>query len=211
MQPLVSDRLRILIGDHAKRAGSLKSYKIPKLTELLLRDHLFHEVRRWYDPGLIVMDGSPLLNMAAWAALYKNEMPGKSPLAKAIGIMAGQQREITPTDPVFKEFPELIRFRRLRLDKLVMPELIVFIDVSPAVACRRIDGRGAFRQVHETEDTLVRLREAYRLVCAAVGECWHVPVSIIDGEQAMDDVAAEALDFIHGVLPVNGGDDVPTD
>jgi 1-acyl-sn-glycerol-3-phosphate acyltransferase len=210
MQPLVSDRLRILIGDRAKKADSLKSYKIPKLAELLLRDHLYHEVRRWYDPGLIVMDGSPLLNMAAWVALFENKSPGRSSLAKAIGIMAGQQRDITPTDPVFKEFPELIQFRRLRLDKLVMPELIVLIDVNPAVACRRIECRGAFRQVHETEDKLARLREAYRLVCAVVGEHLHVPVSIIDGEQALDDVAARALDFIHGVFPVNGGDDAST-
>ena len=36
---------------------SLKSYKVPKLAELLLRDHVVGEVRRWYAPDAIVMDG----------------------------------------------------------------------------------------------------------------------------------------------------------
>ena len=64
---MLTEKLREYIGGYAKKAESLKFYKIPKLTELILRNYLIHEVSRWYLPDLIIIDGSPLLNMIAWA------------------------------------------------------------------------------------------------------------------------------------------------
>ncbi|MCP4723796.1 MAG: 1-acyl-sn-glycerol-3-phosphate acyltransferase, partial [bacterium] len=73
MQPLVTEKVRGIIGRYAKQAKSLKMYKIPKLTELLLRDFLMDELRKWYSPDVIVLDGCPLLNLVSWTKLYREE------------------------------------------------------------------------------------------------------------------------------------------
>jgi len=209
MQPLATEKLRGVIGDFAKKARSLKSYKIPKLAELLLRNHLYDEVRRWYNPDLIVMDGSPLLNMAAWAALYKGELPSEHKLVKAIGVLTRQREGIARHDPIFEEYPELVHLRRLRMDRLVVPEIVIFLDVDPGTSCRRIAARGSPQQVHETEEKLARLREAYQTVCAVIRDHWHIPVSTIDGEQPQDHVTAAALSFVREVIEGKGGGDGP--
>ena len=69
-----------MVSDYAKNAKSLKQYKIPKLTELLLRNVLLNEVKRWYHPDYVVMDGSPLLNLTSWAILYKKSYLMKKPV-----------------------------------------------------------------------------------------------------------------------------------
>jgi len=205
MQPLGTEKIRKVVGDYAKHAGSLKSYKIPKLAELLLRNHLYYEVRRWYNPDIIVMDGSPLLNMAAWAALYK-ETPDKNVLARAIGILSGREQKISPRDPIFTQFPELTALRRWRLDRLIMPDIVVFLDVRPDTACSRIAVRGEARQVHETEEKLTQLRGAYIAVCGIARTHMAIDVSIIDGERPQADVFADARAFIDEVMKANDSD-----
>ncbi len=208
MQPLATEIFRKTISDYAKSAGSLKSYKIPKLAELLLRNHLYYEVRRWYNPDLIIMDGSPLLNMAAWAALYQQDFPDEEVLAKAIGVLT-RRREIPPSDPIFTQFPELRHLRHWRMDQLVLPEVVLFLDVPPATACRRITARGEPRQAHETEEKLARLGAAYHTVCAVVRDNWSVPIAIIDGEQPPEEVVATALAFIGEATKAKDGNDGP--
>ena len=210
MQPLATEKLRRTISSYAKKAGSLKTYKIPKLAELLLRNHLYYEVRRWYNPDFIVMDGSPLLNMAAWAALYKGKQSDEQTLVKGIGVLAGQRQAIRPRDPIFAEFPELLHLRRLRMDNLIVPQLVIFLDLDPAAACRRIAARGEHQQVHETEEKLTRLREAYRTVCAVIHDHWRIPVSTIDGERSPEEVIAAALAFIGETLKAKDGDEKPS-
>ena len=73
IQPLITDEIRKIISSYAKKAKSLKGYKIPKLAELLLRDHILDEVKKWYSPDYIILDGAPLLNLTAWAYLYKQK------------------------------------------------------------------------------------------------------------------------------------------
>jgi len=206
MQPLGTETLRKTVSDYAKKAGSLKSYKIPKLAELLLRNHLYYEVRRWYNPDIIVMDGSPLLNMAAWAALYK-EMPDDNALARAIGILSGRELKLSPRDPIFTQFPELTALRRLHLDRLIMPEIVIFLDVRPDTACNRITARGESRQVHETEEKLTQLREAYITVCGIARSHMQAEVSIIDGERPRNEVTAAALAFINQSIAEKDGTD----
>ena len=69
LQPLFTEKAREALGRYAKTAKSLKHYKIPKLAEILLRDHILGEVQRWYTPDIIVQDGCPLINLAAWTKL----------------------------------------------------------------------------------------------------------------------------------------------
>ena len=73
MQPLLTEVVRHSLGRHAKVAKSLTHYKVPKLAELVLRDQLLARVRRWYAPDVIIMDGSPLINLMAWSVLYEQD------------------------------------------------------------------------------------------------------------------------------------------
>ena len=69
----------------------MKRYKIPKLAELLLRDHMLRDVQRWYHPDLVVMDGSPLLNLVAWAMLFKEASFGEELCTKVISFFTASR------------------------------------------------------------------------------------------------------------------------
>jgi len=188
-QPLLKEKLRRWVSAQAKDAKSLARYKIPKLTELLLRDALLGEARRWYGPDLIFMDGSPILNMTAWSILYRSELMSAGFCARAIAILCGQG---SARDPMFKEFPELKVMKRLDLTRLAIPDAVLFLDIPPTVSMARIRKRGEKMQVHETEEKLGRLREAYLLVVEAAREHMGLPAFILDGDRDPDSIAAKA-------------------
>lgn len=196
IQPLITERVRQVIGGYAKKAKSLKFYKIPKLTELLLRDRLLDEAKRWYSPDLIVLDGSPLLNLLAWSVLYKKNAMDHATCSTVLGILSGLAKDISRDNPVFDRFPELTYMKRLGLTKLDLPDIVIFIDLSPDVACQRIDTRGEQKQVHETADKLDQLRRAYLQVCEVVRKDWHIPVSILNGDQSREDLCEAANKFV---------------
>lgn len=208
VQPLMLERVRGAIGKYAKSAKSMKSYKIPKLAELILRDRLLDELRRWYAPGLIVQDGSPLLNMTAWATLYRTEPLDDSDYARAMAFMSGERDAIGCNDPLFAQLPELRTLDRLGLTHLKLPQVVVFIDCPPATACERIASRGERLQVHETEEKLTRLKAAYHMVCRITSEHRGIPTITIDGGQLLQAVVAQARDFVRehleSVEPENG-------
>ena len=194
LQPLLAERLRTSIGRRAKVAGSLKSYKIPKLAELLLRDHIAAEVRKWYAPDVIVMDGSPLLNVTAWARLYREDAFDEAMCRSALRVLSGRDAAVDPDDPVFTTFPELAALRRLGLAHLSLPDAVLFLDVDPAVSMERIEARGEQRQVHETEEKLARLRDGYRMVCTVLERDLGRPARTLDGRRPLAEVEVAALE-----------------
>jgi 1-acyl-sn-glycerol-3-phosphate acyltransferase len=196
VQPLLSEKVREAIGKYAKTAKSLKHYKVPKLTELLLRDHIMGEAERWYSPDFIVLDGCPLLNLAAWANLYKQEHFDADACGRALRILSGRGDAGAHNDPVFTTFPELAALRRLRLASMKLPDAVIMLDVEPAVSAVRIKRRGEKRQVHETEGKLVELRAGYRLVCDVVQTEFDIPTRILNGDAAIDVLVAAVLAFI---------------
>jgi len=203
LQPLGFEAARGLVSRYAKRARSLARYKIPKLAELLLRDRLLADINRWYAPRTIVLDGSPLLNMAAWAALYGREGLSDELLASAIGVLAGQRRGILRSDPVFKELPELRQLDRLGLTQLKLPQHLVLLDLPAADACARIAARGGARQPHETEEKLQRLRDAYLKVVRIIERHWNVPALVLDATLPLERLTDEAMGFfsVKSALP----------
>jgi 1-acyl-sn-glycerol-3-phosphate acyltransferase len=193
VQPLMKEKLRRWMSAQAKDAKSLARYKIPKLTELLLRDALLGEARRWYGPDLIFMDGSPLLNMTAWSVLYRPDLLSMDFCARAMAILAGRG---IAKDPLYREFPELRVMKRLRLTRLHLPDMVLFLNVDPAVSMERIRSRGEKMQVHETEDKLGRLREAYLLVVEAARERMGLPAFVLDGGRDLESVTGEARGLV---------------
>ena len=200
LQPLLSERLRQRISAYAKTVGSLKQYKIPKLAELLLRDRLLHEAGRWYSPSLIVMDGSPLLNLLAWSVLYKQEEMDNASCSIALGILSGHTKDVSRRDNIFTRFPELARMKQLGLTHLTLPDIVIMIDVDAVTACRRIEARGQQRQVHETEEKLERLRRAYHQVCEVVQTDWRIPTQTVNGDQPLEKVMEQAFEFARASL-----------
>jgi thymidylate kinase len=196
VQPLISEKLREMIGKHAKGAKSLKHYKIPKLTELLLRDHLLVEIERWYNPDFVIMDGSPLLNLTAWAILYKEGYFNEGLCLKAIQILTSKEKDISKTDTLFKKFPELSILKSLKLTHLKLPDITVFLDVDPSLSISRIEKRGERKQVHETIERLSKLRKAYHMVCHVIKRDLNIPTSIIDGDDSIDNITRNICRFV---------------
>lgn len=203
-QPLLKEKLRRWVSAQAKDARSLARYKIPKLTELLLRDALLGEAKRWYGADVILMDGSPMLNMTAWSILYRPELMDEDFCARAMAILSG---EGSARDPIFAEFPELRVMKRLGLTRLAMPDAVLFLDVPPEVSMARIVGRGEKMQVHETEEKLSRLREAYLLVVDAARNRLGLPAHVLDGDRAPDDIARDARSLIAEARTPAGGEE----
>jgi 1-acyl-sn-glycerol-3-phosphate acyltransferase len=201
-QPLLKEKLRRWVSAQAKDAKSLARYKIPKLTELLLRDALLGEAERWYSPDLIFMDGSPLLNMTAWSILYRPELMSADFCARAMAILAGRG---SAKDPLYKEFPELVVMKRLGLTRLALPDAVIFLDIPPTVAIERIRNRGEKMQVHETEEKLGRLREAYLMVVDATRERMGLPSFVLDGDRDVDLIAEEANRVVASARAAAGG------
>jgi 1-acyl-sn-glycerol-3-phosphate acyltransferase len=196
LQPLVAEKLRSWIGARAKRADSLARYKIPKLAEIFLRDRLLDEVGRWYRPEWAFMDGMPVLNLCAWSALYRDGRLSEEACAKILSVLTRREPRVEREDPVFAQYPELGALRRLRLDRMHLPDVCVFLDVPPEVCVTRIESRGERRQVHETREKLARLREAYLLVCSVLEHEFESPVLVLEGDRDPDQVMGEAMQFV---------------
>jgi adenylate kinase family enzyme len=198
-QPLLSEKVREAVGRYAKTAKSLKKYKIPKMAELLLRDHIMGEVQRWYSPDVIVLDGCPLLNLTAWAKLYKEEYFDKDTCSSLIRILAGKAEEARKDDPLFEKFPELAALNRFKITHMKLPDTVIMLDVDPSVSITRIQSRGEKKQVHETEEKLAKLREGYLMVCDSVKKEFKIPTCVLDGDSEVDKVTASALEFVEEV------------
>ena len=190
IQPLLTELARGMIGRQAKTAKSLERYKVPKLAEILMRDQLIGQVRRWYSPSRIVLDGSPLLNLVAWSRLYDDRELDLATCSAMIRALTGSEGGIDRRDPVFQRFPQLRILKRLAL---AMPDLVLMLDVAPEVSMERIRKRGGHQQVHETAEKLARLRAGYLLVCDAVSSELRVSMRILDGHAAPAAVIEAAL------------------
>lgn len=195
--PFVTEHVRRLVGSYAKSAKSLKLYKVPKLTELLLRNSLIAKIRRWHKPDYLVLDGSPLLNLIAWSILYKEKDFNDEVIVKAIKILARKGDEIPGSDPVFKKFPELKTLKKLGLAKFDLPEMVIFLNTDPEVAMVRIDKRGEKKQVHEKEEKLSKLSSAYLSICRILQEKFDIPTLIISGDNSIEGTRDAAIDFIN--------------
>ncbi len=198
LQPLSAERLRRRLSRRAKSARSLAGYKIPKLAELLLRDTLLAQSRRWYDPAWIVMDGSPLLNLTAWSILYREEEFDVEFCGRALGVLSGRER-LHPGDVLTRRFPLLRWLQGLGLTRLEMPDAAVFIDLAPEAAVARIDSRGESKQVHETPEKLAKLRRAYLAVCEAAEARFGLPVLRLDGTHSPEALTEAAAGFLNSV------------
>jgi 1-acyl-sn-glycerol-3-phosphate acyltransferase len=199
VRSLPTEAVRQALSRYAKTAKSLKHYKVPKLAELLLRDHLLAEVRRWHAPDIAVLDGSPLINMTAWARLYKEELHDPRIAEVAMHMLTGRLNDATAETPELAKLPELSALKKLRLAKLQVPDAMVMLDVDPRVCMERIMLRGERVQAHESQDKLARLREGYLMACQVAESGLGVPARVLNGDQELEELTAITLAFVDEV------------
>jgi energy-coupling factor transporter ATP-binding protein EcfA2 len=190
LQPLPAERLRRRLSRRAKSAHSLGGYKLPKLAELLLREELARESRRWYDPDWVLQDGSPLLNLAGWLALYREGEFDADFAAAALLQLVGRG-----SPAARRRYRELGRLRALVPFHLELPAAAVFIALPPETAVARIAARGEARQVHETVEKLALLQRSYTAVCAAAEAQLGLAVLRLDATRPIDVLTDEAARF----------------
>jgi adenylate kinase family enzyme len=201
----LTEHLRRRIAAHAKEATSLDRYKVPKIAELVLRDRLLGEVAPDYRLDMVFMDGMPVLNLAAWTILYNEGDRVGETCQKIMAALTRRGGALETDDPVFAQFPELMRLHELGFDHLHVPDATIFLDVPPEVCVARIDSRGKAKQVHETPALLSRLRDAYLAVCDTLEREWKQPVLVLAGDRDADVATAEARAFVENARGARDG------
>ena len=172
-----------VIGRFAKGLRWQRLYKNLKLIELTQRTRIRDYVTAHDPPDVILTDGQPLVNCAAWsvAHFYKEDLLGDDEeLFQALRYLAGEE-----TIPL-RELPRYLRrawplalVNLLRLGRFRLPNLIFLLDLDPAVAVARIHARGKPLQAHETEALLGELGRGYVRVCRLLQERSGIPVTRI--------------------------------
>lgn len=160
----------------AKRVvDNRRLYPAAKLAQMLAQDHAAWKIGRKYDVDVMVSDGNVLLSAMGRAGNYLRPAsddvtetrggPGIEDLRAAFGY-------ILEGSPIPEEsrgkLPDLTKARRLSrllrglgLRCVWLPDLVIFLDLSPGVAISRIASRRAKVDRHENEDDLAQAREMY--------------------------------------------------
>ncbi|TNF91619.1 MAG: hypothetical protein EP297_15540 [Gammaproteobacteria bacterium] len=185
------ERIRQWVRTWTNQTRSLKSYKIPKLIELLLRDYVARRVQRSGEVDAIVMDGSPLINLIAWAVLYYEQSFDARACKQAMQVLT--TGTYSKGDDLLQRFPELAVLTRLRLNHLLVPDATVFLDIDPVLAIQRIKARNKHRQVHENKTSLAKLRDAYIIMHRLLEDYSGVVAHHLNAALGINDLIKQAL------------------
>ncbi len=194
-----------IVGRYAKGLRWQQLYKILKFAELTQRTRMRDYVTTHDPPDVILTDGQPLVNSAAWsvARFYKDELLGDDEeLYQALRYLTGEERIPLGELPRYmgRAWP-LALLNLLGVGRFKYPDLIFLLDLDPAVAMTRIRARGTALQEHEDEDSLNELGRGYARVCKLLQERCSIPLTRIRVDQvslqeAVQIVADEVLEHL---------------
>lgn len=173
-------------------------YEISKLTELVQRSKIHDAILKRYDPKYIITDGSPLINILGWGRYYHPQHFNEKEYERSIRYLTGQ-RKLSFREVIYylKHIPELVVISKVYLAQLKIPDLIIFLKVSPQEAVRRIKERGRDIQVHEHENFLTKLQEAYIFTCGILRQKFDAKIFEIETDQlAPDEVLKKIQDVV---------------
>jgi diacylglycerol kinase family enzyme len=198
-------RLAEAVGRLAKGLRSPALYKNVKFLDLTERTRLLASVAERDAPRVIVCDGDPLVNTAAWAAarFARERLAGDdAALAEGLALLTRERTlglRALPSE--LRRSWQLVLLNRLPFGRFAYPDLVVLLRLDPAVALSRIRARGAPRQAHETEEFLAELDRAYERVCALLERRRGLPVVRLRvDELSRDETVAHAVEAIREVL-----------
>ena len=155
--------------DHPKR------YAVFKLAHMLAQDSAAKVLAQRYNTSAFVSDGNAFLSPAGRAANYlraastANDANAAAPEAKDLQAIFSYILDDKPVPAESSErLPSLRKGkliyklnRALRLNAVWLPDILIFLDVSPELALQRIRARGKKIDRHENLADLAQAREMY--------------------------------------------------
>ncbi len=153
----------------AKKVRHPLSYKVAKLVELVCWARIQKVLKTEGRARVILGDGAPLINIAAWGVRYHPGIFDRDHCARALEYLAGHKK-IRPQEMLFylTRLPEVFLLNLLEIAAFPVPDVTFFLHVTPELAMNRISARGEELQPHETVVFLEDLQKAYELVCDIV-------------------------------------------
>ena len=187
-----------VLGKLAKKSRQKKLYQVTKFAEMLCRVNVQNAVERKYSPKFILTDGAPLINMIGWASFYYPRYFNRKECTNWIRYLCHD--ESVPLSRIgfyLRHIPGVFLINTLRLARFSRPDVVFFLQVTPAVAMERIRRRPEELQIHETPAFLSRLQEAYDLVCNLMDSEFGVRVHRISvDELSIGDTVSAILERI---------------
>ena len=164
-------------GKAKKFVDNRKIYPIFKLSQLFFQDVAAQKLAKKYSPDLVVSDGNLLLSTLGRAANYlqpasESEKGSESEQTVSHDDLKAILEYIIDKKPLpeqlvnllpdFKKIGILIKFLRLTVvNKLLLPDLVIFMDITPERALDRIKKRGKKIDLHENIHDLTQARNMY--------------------------------------------------
>jgi broad-specificity NMP kinase len=164
-------------------ADSRRLYPLFKLPHMMLHDSTAYELGRRYDAGVMVSDCNALLAAMGRAANYLlPASDGANAVHRAcrdVGVQAPDASDLTAVFEYLldgKSLPAESQSRLPRLEKarlisrltrflglhaVWLPDVVIFLDLSPEIAVRRIASRGQKIDRHENAADLAQARRMY--------------------------------------------------
>jgi len=187
-QDIPFSRTARIAGRVAKGLRWQRLYKNLKFGELAERARICNYVAAHDPPDVVLTDGHPLVNCAAWAAarFYRKELSADDEaLFQTLRYMAGEARIPLRELPFFlRRAFQIVLLNLLWKGRFRPPDTVFLLEIDPAVAMARIRARGRRLQAHETEDFLGELGRAYSRVCHLLQERRGIPVIRVSVDRA---------------------------
>jgi hypothetical protein len=193
------------VGAVAKGMRRPGLYKQLKFVEFIERARIRHFITA-HDPAAIVLsDGDPLVNSAAWATAryYRRYLESDDDrLADVLHFLAGDR--LIPWSELgyyLRHAWHLVLLNRFHLARFGFPDVVFLLEIKPEEAMERIRQRGRPLQAHENLGFLTELAAAYRRVCALLETSCGVGTVVIEGASSdADDIAARIADHLTRLL-----------
>lgn len=184
------------VGAVAKGLRRPNLYKNLKLLEFTERTHVRNYLLDREHPQVVVGDGDPLVNVAAWAAaryLHDVLAGDDARLYDLLHYVAGTRRvPLTELGYYLRHVWQLAVANRLHIARFPFPDMVILLQISPAVSMQRIRARGRDLQAHENETFLTALANAYERVCTLLTARCAVPVVILPVDESTPDATVQA-------------------
>lgn len=173
---LLAGRLSKRFKRIAKRVvNNRRLYPIFKIAQMIFQDSAAYKLGRRYQTDVMVSDGNLILSVAGRAGNYRRPAsdhadaiipaPDAGDLKAMFSYVLNGQRipeERKNKLPPLGKGRMIYRFCRLLGIKAGwLPDVVVFLDLSPKAALARIAARGPAVDRHENEDDLAQAREMY--------------------------------------------------
>ncbi len=160
----------------AKRVvDNRRLYPFFKLAQMVFQDDAAYRLSRRYGADVVISDGNILLSAAGRAANYTHPASEKANVGvqepdptelKAVFeyLLNGESitKRIQAKLPHIRKARMLLRLaKRFGLHAGWLPDVVIFLDLSPALAMTRITSRSQKIDRHENEDDLAQARHKY--------------------------------------------------